>query len=49
MLGERAKFAELSRNAVARMGTWSPRENVETTVMAIKQAVELRPRNVDNL
>jgi glycosyltransferase involved in cell wall biosynthesis len=47
MLGERAKLAELSRNAVARMETWSPRENVETTVMAIEQAVQLRPRNVD--
>jgi glycosyltransferase involved in cell wall biosynthesis len=47
MLSERAKLAELSRNAVTRMETWSPRENVETTVMAIERAALLRPRNVD--
>jgi len=46
-LGERAKLAELGRNAITRMETWSPRENVETAVMAIEQAVQLRPRNVD--
>jgi glycosyltransferase involved in cell wall biosynthesis len=46
MLGERAKLAELSRNAVTRMETWSPRENVEATVMAIERAAQLRPRNV---
>ena len=47
-LRDRAKLAELGRNAVTRMETWSPRENVETTVMAIEQAVQLQPRNVDH-
>jgi glycosyltransferase involved in cell wall biosynthesis len=46
-LGERGKLVELSRNAVKRMETWTPRENVETAVMAIERAVQLRPRNVE--
>ena len=46
-LGERGKLVELSRNAVKRMETWTPRENVETTVMAIERAAILRPRSVD--
>lgn len=37
-LGDRARLAELSRRAVERMETWSPRENVETTVLAIELA-----------
>ena len=45
-LGDRAKLAQLSRNAVKRMETWSPRENIEATVMATDQAVRLRMRNV---
>jgi glycosyltransferase involved in cell wall biosynthesis len=46
-LGDGAELAELSRNAVTRMETWSPRENVETAVMAMEQAIQLRPRNAD--
>jgi glycosyltransferase involved in cell wall biosynthesis len=46
-LGHGAELAELSRNAVTRMETWSPRENVETAVMAMEQAIRLRPRNAD--
>jgi glycosyltransferase involved in cell wall biosynthesis len=46
-LGERGKLVELSRNAVKRMETWTPRENVETAVMAIERAVQLRPRDVE--
>jgi glycosyltransferase involved in cell wall biosynthesis len=45
-LGDRAALAELSRKAVLRMETWSPRENVETTEMAVERAVQLRSRNV---
>jgi glycosyltransferase involved in cell wall biosynthesis len=41
-LVDRAKLAELSRSAVMRMETWSPRENVETTVMAIERACSYR-------
>jgi glycosyltransferase involved in cell wall biosynthesis len=44
-LGDRVKLAELSRNAVMRMETWSPRENIEGTTMAVEQAVRQRPRN----
>jgi glycosyltransferase involved in cell wall biosynthesis len=47
-LRERAKLAELSRNAVTRMVTWSPRENLETAVMAIEQAVQLQSGNLDH-
>jgi hypothetical protein len=47
ILDERAKLGELSRNAITRMVTWSPRENLETAVMAVKRAAQLRPRNVD--
>ena len=46
-LGNRAKLSELSRNAVARMETWSPRENVEGAVKALEQAARLKPRNAD--
>ena len=45
-LGDRAALAELSRKAVLGMETWSPRENVETTEMAVERAVQLRSRNV---
>jgi glycosyltransferase involved in cell wall biosynthesis len=45
-LGDRAALAELSRRAVLRMETWSPRENVETTEMALERAVQLRSRKV---
>jgi glycosyltransferase involved in cell wall biosynthesis len=47
-LGERTKLAELSHKAVKRMETWSPRENVETAVMAIERAVQLRQGNPDH-
>jgi glycosyltransferase involved in cell wall biosynthesis len=46
-LGNGSELAELSRNAVTRMETWSPRENVESAVMAMGQAIQLRPRNAD--
>jgi glycosyltransferase involved in cell wall biosynthesis len=46
-LGNRAELSELSRNAVTRMETWSPRENVEGAVMALQLAARLKPRNVD--
>jgi glycosyltransferase involved in cell wall biosynthesis len=45
-LSNRAKLAELSRRALARMETWSPRENVDGAVMALEQAVRMKPRNV---
>ncbi|HEX2776930.1 MAG TPA: glycosyltransferase, partial [Candidatus Acidoferrales bacterium] len=48
ILDERAKLGELSRNAITRMVTWSPRENLETAVMAIEQAVQLQPGNLDH-
>ena len=37
-LGDRAKLAELSRAAVLRMGTWSPRNNVDSMVLAVERA-----------
>jgi glycosyltransferase involved in cell wall biosynthesis len=46
-LGNRAKLAELSRSAVTRMETWSPRENVDGAVMALERAVRLKQRTVD--
>jgi len=46
-LGDRARLAELSRRAVARMETWSPRENAENLAAAVERAVRLRPQNVD--
>jgi glycosyltransferase involved in cell wall biosynthesis len=46
-LGNRAELSELSRKAVTRMETWSPRENVEGAVMALQLAARLKPRNVD--
>jgi glycosyltransferase involved in cell wall biosynthesis len=45
-LGDRAKLSELSRGAVARMETWSSRENIDGTVMSVHRAVQLRPRSV---
>jgi glycosyltransferase involved in cell wall biosynthesis len=42
-LGDRAELAEVSRRAVLRMETWSPRENVGTTEMALERACSLRP------
>jgi len=46
-LGNRARLAELRRSAVTRMETWSPRENLEGAVMALQQAVRLKPRSAD--
>ena len=37
-LRDRAKLAELSRAAVLRMETWSPRENVDGLVLAVERA-----------
>lgn len=37
-LADRNKLNELGRAAVTRMETWSPRENVDGTVRALKQA-----------
>jgi glycosyltransferase involved in cell wall biosynthesis len=38
ILSDRAKLAELSRAAVARMETWSPRDHVDALVMAAERA-----------
>jgi glycosyltransferase involved in cell wall biosynthesis len=38
ILSDRAKLAELSRAAVARMETWSPRDHVDALVMAVERA-----------
>lgn len=38
ILSDRAKLAELSRAAVARMEKWSPREHVDALVMAAERA-----------
>jgi glycosyltransferase involved in cell wall biosynthesis len=46
-LGNRAVLAELRRSAVTRMETWSPRENLDGAVMALQQAVRLKPRSAD--
>lgn len=45
-MGDRAALAELSRRAVLRMETWSPRENAENLAAAVERAVQLRSRNV---
>jgi glycosyltransferase involved in cell wall biosynthesis len=37
-LQDRAKLAELSRAAIERMETWSPRENIEATALAVERA-----------
>jgi len=37
-LKDRVKLAELSRAAMKRMETWSPRENIEATVLAVERA-----------
>jgi len=37
-LQDRAKLAELSRAAIERMKTWSPRENIEATALAVERA-----------
>ena len=37
-LRDRARLAELSRAAVARMETWSPREHVDALVLAAERA-----------
>ncbi len=42
-LGDRAKLADLSRAAVVRMETWSPRENVDAIVLAVERARAYRP------
>jgi glycosyltransferase involved in cell wall biosynthesis len=41
-LGERAKLAELSRNAVNRMETWSPQMNLDGLAMAVERASSRR-------
>lgn len=38
VLSDRARLAELSRNAVERMETWSPREHVDALLMAAEKA-----------
>ena len=42
-LAERAKLAELSRNALARMETWSPQMNLDGLAMAVERASSRRP------
>lgn len=42
-LDDRAKLAELSRAAVVRMETWSPRENVDGIILAVERARAHRP------
>jgi glycosyltransferase involved in cell wall biosynthesis len=41
-LGERAKLAELSRNAITRMEAWSPQMNLDGLAMAVKRASSRR-------
>jgi glycosyltransferase involved in cell wall biosynthesis len=41
-LTDRNKLSELSRAAVTRMETWSPRENVDGTVQAVEKASNCR-------
>ena len=38
VLDDRCKLTELSRAAIMRMQTWSPRENVDATVLAVERA-----------
>ena len=46
-LRDQTKLAELGRAAVLRMETWSPRENIDSLVMAVGRAVQLRSRSTD--
>jgi glycosyltransferase involved in cell wall biosynthesis len=39
LLSDRDGLARLATNAQARMGTWSPRENIEATFEAVQRAV----------
>lgn len=41
-LADRTRLIELRRIAVARMETWSPRENLEATVEAVERAIQFR-------
>jgi glycosyltransferase involved in cell wall biosynthesis len=41
-LGERAKLAELSRNAITRMEAWSPQMNLDGLAMAVERASSRR-------
>jgi len=43
VLEDRCKLTELSRAAVVRMETWSPRENVDAIVWAVERARAHRP------
>ena len=45
VLRDRSQLAKLSRAAVLRMETWSPRENVDALVLAVERARAYRKKN----